>query len=262
MLKKTQFIVTLLLALGLFAFFITADWVYSQAPGKSGDEAPSIKQNAFSKPPFAIGQWVLYEININHLSNSTKNAKYLLKTSIVGSEKVKGEEYFWEEVSLVSEGLIIKSLKKPGSYQPKRAIFQRKGMPALEIDPLDISRQLNMAPENILPEIYQLSVKSSSKGLNPKNIITQTNTVVYSVSLTREELACRELVCNDVEKGGQIIVWLCEQIPLTGFCKLSYIGRDSIISIKLVNFGFKSAISEISGAILKFGDTSQKRNAE
>lgn len=274
MLKKLQIFV--LLVIVLLSLLISLS--YSQNK-KSNDTQVTIPSNKLTKPPFANGQWVLYEINISQiipLAKSSKNNTYLLKTSIVGSETIDGESYFWEELSLVNEGFTIKSLKKParpasptesfgregrsggpGIQKPKRIIFQRAGLPAVEIDKAEISRQLKLSPQAIIPEIIQQLPISNSRNANEADlsgVFTGTTKVTYTLPNNKEKIDCQELVYSNPEKGGQIIVWWCEHIPLTGFAKLSYISNNSIISVKLVSFGFRETVSGISGKILKFGE--------
>jgi len=252
MLKKLQ--IFILLVIVLLSLLISLS--YSQSK-QSSDRSVTGTSDSFSKPPLKSGQWVLYEINISQipsLNKSAKNNTYLLKTSIVGSEIIDGESYYWEEISLVSEGLTIKSLKKPASRKTKRIIFQRAGFPAMEIDKSEISRQLNILPQLIIPEIMQgLSITNTRNASLSGVVITPTK-VTYVLPITKDEIVCRELNYNNPGKGGQLIIWVCEHIPLTGFTKLSYLSKDSIISIKLVKFGFRETVSAISGKVLKFGE--------
>ncbi|MBI4834472.1 MAG: hypothetical protein HY811_06615 [Planctomycetes bacterium] len=241
MIIKPQIIIRI-----LSAFFIAFLVYHSAVIYPQGAKPDS---QAIIKPKLAVGQWVLYEISISKHSASEIRS-YLFKINLAGEEQIEGESYFWEEVSLVSEGVSIISLKKNSYDKPRKVIFKRAGFQALEIEQADIERKLKINISNIIPEFI-----TPFNGVNTDgNILASDEKVKYTVPANSKKIICREFTSSDKGKNRQVISLVSEDIPITGLAQSTCVGRGSIITIKLVNFGHKGAKSVIDSKVLKFGE--------
>jgi hypothetical protein len=248
----------------LIAFFLALIIYHSGVIYPQGAK-PKLRE--LTTPKLSVGQWALYEINISKHS-PLGSRSYLFKISLTGEEQIEGEPYFWEEVSLISEGVSIIALKKNTYDKPRKVIFKRDGFPALEIDPADIERKLKIDISNIIPGFIapDIGVNTDGNVLGSRRDGTSgrgspkaaTEKVKYIVPANSEKITCREFTYSDGPENRQVISLVSDDIPIIGLAQSTCVGRDSIITIKLVNFGNRGAKSVIDGKVLKFGEINKQ----
>ena len=210
----------LFLAAFLLVFFQTEP-LRAQVPGILGIP----KMDAEFKIP-EVGSYIKYKLS----DNKTKTES-ILKLSIVGKEKVEGEEFFWYEIEQANpktgsvnifKMLISGNPQEPGTI--KRMIYKSGKDPANEL-PQAFVNLMNQAPKDTTK-----AVKPKTKKLGTEKVKTKMGT--FNCVHTQ-----------NISEDKQVIdTWTNAKVPLFGIVK-STAGSSTL---ELLEHGTKavSAIKE------------------
>ncbi len=220
-----------------------------------------ISHPAKQEPTNKIGQWVTYEIEIvvpDATVTTTlkqKTIRYLVKRSLLGQEKIDNAIYLREEYSLLPHRFTYQVLKNARNGLIKEALFQRWGLPAVEINPDRFRLALGQLPP--LKQITRDEKLETILESSALEIISQEKTTCL-LPESGKKLRADWLTYTDPSQKTRFMVWQSQDVPFTNIIKSVYISGNTSVTINLLDFGLSGAQSSITTPIIKFGDKTIK----
>lgn len=216
-----KYLACVLLLVALFLVFSQTEPLVAQVPGILGIP----KLDAEFKMP-EVGSYVKYK-----LADTKTKSESILKLSVVGKEKVKGEEFFWYEIEQsdpktgsvsVIKMLISGNPQKPSTI--KRMVYKSGKEPANELPQAFVSLM------NQVPKDTAKAVKPKTKKLGTEKVKTKMG--IFDCVHTQ-----------NISQHNQLTdTWTNAKVPLFGIVK----STAGSTKLELLEHGTKavSAIKE------------------
>jgi len=237
-------------------------YLYSQGLSRPAKQEPTNKIGQYVRPKGSVPEgWVKYEIEIIVPDTAVtttlkqKTSRYLVKRSLLGQEKIDNAIYLREEYSLLPHRFTYQVLKNARNGLIKEALFQRWGLPAVEINPDRFRLALGQLPP--LKQITRDEKLETILESSALEIISQEKTTCL-LPESGKKLRADWLTYTDPSQKTRFMVWQSQDVPFTNIIKSVYISGNTSVTINLLDFGLSGAQSSITTPIIKFGDKTIK----